>query len=284
MTEELFGVQGLAWTPDGADLVFSGNTAASSLLQPMSVPAAAARGRTGIRRAGPVHRLRRRDGRAMAGGPRDLSVGVRARIPGQETERDLSWLGSTGAQDLSADGGWLLMVDVGQRAGPTTASSCGRPMRRRIRLGEGHAQKLSPDGQWAAAIIAAPAQLLIYPTGPGEAMRIGTAPLARLISADWFPDGKRLLVADRRRHMRPAATASIARVGAGPMTPEGVLATLAPDGKTLLLAMPDGGSSCRRSTGATRSVQGLGPATARSRGAGTASRSTCSGLPGARHH
>ena len=100
----------------------------------------------------------------------DLSVGVRARVPGQETERDLSWLGSTGAQALSADGEWLLMVDVGERAGPnygvvlrkTDASQT-------IRLGEGHAQKLSPDGQWAAAIIAAPAQLLIYPTGPGEA-------------------------------------------------------------------------------------------------------------------
>ncbi len=189
LTAELFGVQGLAWTPDGATLVFSGNTAASSLLQPMSVRAA------GGAPAEQVFGVPARfivfdvatDGRWLAV-REDMSVGVRARVPGQETERDLSWIGSTGAQDLSADGGWLLMLDVGQRAGP----NYGVVLRKTdgsqtMRLGEGHAQKLSPDGQWAAAIIAAPAQLLIYPTGPGEAVRIGDraagAPqLGRLVS------------------------------------------------------------------------------------------------------
>ena len=263
LTAELFGVQGLAWTPDGATLVFSGNTAASSLLQPMSVRAA------GGAPAEPVFGVPARfivfdvatDGRWLAV-REDLSVGVRARVPGQETERDLSWIGSTGAQDLSADGGWLLMLDVGQRAGPnygvvlrkTDASQT-------IRLGEGHAQKLSPDGQWAAAIIAAPGQLLIYPTGPGEALRVATAPLARLISADWFPDGKRLLVCGSEASHAPRCY-SVDRTGSAPrpMTPEGVLATLAPDGKTLLLAMPDGGFELSSvDGGTTRSVGGLRP-------------------------
>ena len=43
LTGELFAVQGLAWTPDGSTILFSGNTTASSMLQPMAVPASGAR-------------------------------------------------------------------------------------------------------------------------------------------------------------------------------------------------------------------------------------------------
>ena len=263
LTDELFAVQGLAWTPDGATLVFSGNTAASSLLQPMSVRAA------GGTPAEPLFGVPARfivfdvaaDGRWLAV-REDLSVGVRARVPGQEAERDLSWIGSTGAQALSADGRWLLMVDVGPRAG----RNYGVVLRKTdgsqpIRLGEGHAQKLSPDGKWAAAIIAAPAQLLLYPTGPGDVVRIGTGPLARLISAEWFPDGTRLLVCGSEASHAPRCY-GVDRTGSAPapLTPEGVLATLAPDGRTLLLAMPDGGFELSSIDGGrTRSIQGLRP-------------------------
>ena len=61
LTGELFAVQGLAWTPDGSTILFSGNTD--------GVVDAAADGRAGVgrrdgpaglRRARPVHRLRRR--------------------------------------------------------------------------------------------------------------------------------------------------------------------------------------------------------------------------------
>jgi dipeptidyl aminopeptidase/acylaminoacyl peptidase len=243
LTGELFGVQGLAWTPDGATVLFSGNTTASSMLQPMAVPA------SGAAAARPVFGVPARfivfdvasDGRWLAV-REDLSLGVRARVPGQDTERDLSWIGSTGARALSADGRWLLMVDVGPRGGPnygvvlrkTDASQA-------IRLGEGNGQKLSPDGKWAAAIIA-PAQLVLYPTGPGDALRVGVAPIASLISAEWFPDGTRLLVCGSEPS-HAARCYSVDRAGSAPapLTPEGVLATLAPDGKTLLLAMPDGG-------------------------------------------
>jgi dipeptidyl aminopeptidase/acylaminoacyl peptidase len=261
VTGELFGVQGLSWTADGATLVFSGNTAASSLLQPMTVPAA------GGAPAEPAFSVPARfivldvaaDGRWLAV-REDLSVGVRARVPGEEIERDLSWIGSTGAQALSADGAWLLMVDVGQRAG----RNYGVVLRKTdgsqtIRLGEGHAQKLSPDGRWAAAIIASPAQLLLYPTGPGDPVRIGTGPLVRLISAEWFPDGATLLVCGSEASHAPRCY-RVDRAGSAPLpvTPEGVLATLAPDGTTLLLALPDGGFALSSvDGGGTRPVRGL---------------------------
>ncbi len=243
LTDELYALQGLAWTPDGTTLVFSGNTTASSMLQPMSVPAAGGappRPAFGVPARFIVFDVAS-DGRWLAV-REDLSVGVRARVPSQDTERDLSWIGSTGAQALSADGAWLLMLDVGGRSGrnygvvlrKTDASQT-------MRLGEGQPQKLSPDGAWAAAIIAAPAQLVLYPTGPGDAIRLGIAPMASLISAEWFPDGKRLLVCGSEPAHAPRCY-GIDRAGSppAPLTPEGVLATLAPDGKTLLLAMADG--------------------------------------------
>ena len=261
LTEELFAVQGLAWTTDGTTLLFSGNTGGSSMLQPMSVAASGgtpARPAFGVPARFIVFDVAK-DGRWLAV-REDLSVGVRARVPGQDAERDLSWIGSTGARALSADGQWLLMLDVGARSGrnygvvlrKTDASQA-------IRLGEGLPQKLSPDGKWAAAIITAPAKLVLYPTGPGEAVRMRIGPITNLVSAEWFPDGSRLLVCGSETSHAPRCY-GIDRAGSPPtpLTPEGVLATLAPDGRTLLLAMPDG--VYRLSSidgGPTRSVRGL---------------------------
>ena len=261
LTEELFGVQGLAWASDGSSLVFSGNTTGSAMLQPMSVPASGgAKAQTvfGVPGRFIVFDVAR-DGRWLAV-REDLSLGVRARVPSQETERDLSWIGSTGARALSADGAWLLMIDVGLRGG----RNYGVVLRKTdgsqaIRLGEGLAQKLSPDGKWAAATVTAPAQLLLYPTGPGAPIRIGIEPIASVISAEWFPDGKRLLVCGSEASRAPRCYA-VDRAGSTPVpvTPEGVLGTLAPDGTTLLLTMADGAFKLSSIDGGqTRPVHGL---------------------------
>jgi len=232
------------------------------MLQPMSVAA------SGVATAAPVFGVPARfivfdvanDGRWLAV-REDLSMGVRVRVPGQETERDMSWIGSTGASALSADGEWLLMFDVGLRSG----RNYGVVLRKTdgsqpLRLGEGLAQKLSPDGKWAAAIVAAPAQLVLYPTGPGNAIQVGVAPMTSLVSAQWFPDGKRLLVCGSEPQ-RATRCYDVDRAGSAPapIAPEGVLASLAPDGRTLLLAMPDGAFELSSIDGGpTRPVHGLG--------------------------
>jgi hypothetical protein len=192
----------------------------------------------------------------------DLSFGVRASVPGHTGERDLSWLGTSGARALSRDGTWLLMVDVGVRSGP----NYGVVLRRTdgsqpIRLGEGSPQRLSPDGNWAAAIIAAPPRLVVYPTGAGEPLRLSAGPLERLLSAEWFPDGRRLLVCGSEHARAPRCYAQdLAGSPPAPVTPEGTLATLAPDGRTLLVTLPDG--SWQMSSidgGPSRSITALRP-------------------------
>ena len=232
------------------------------MLQPMSVPA------SGGAPARPVFGVPGRfivldvagDGRWLAV-REDLSLG-RARARAQPGHRARPVVDRIDGRARAVRGrAWLLDGRRRPARRPaTTASSCARPTRSQtIRLGEGLAQKLSPDGKWAAAIIAAPAQLLLYPTGAGDAIRIGIAPIARLISAEWFPDGQRLLVCGSEPSRAPRCY-GVDRAGSAPapVTPEGVLATLAPDGRTLLLAMPDGGFQLSSIDGGpARPVHGL---------------------------
>jgi Tol biopolymer transport system component len=243
LTRELWGLQGLAWTADGSTLIFSGNVSGGPVMRPMSVPASAAGEAQpvfGVPGRLIVHDVAR-DGRWLAV-REDLTVGVHAQVPGQSAERDLSWLGSSHARALSGDGQWLLMIDVGERSGP----DYGVVLRKTdgtetIRLGGGAAQKLSPDGKWAAAIIASPPQLVLYPTGSGQAIRIDGGPGARFVSAAWFPDSLRLLVCRSEASRAPRCyVQDLAGATPLPVTPEGVLASLAPDGETLLLSSADG--------------------------------------------
>jgi hypothetical protein len=244
LTGEFWGLEGLAWTPDGSTVVFSGNSAGGNVMQPFSVSVDVSG-----RAAQPVFGVPgrfivldiARDGRWLAS-REDLSFDVRARVPGQTTERDLSWLGSAGARGLSRDGAWLLLVDVGPRGG----KNYGVVMRktdgsRTVRLGEGDAQRLSPDGRWALAVVASPPQLVAYPVGTGEAIRIASGPIERYGSAEWFPDGKRLFVCGSEPGRSPRCyEQDLAGSPPKPVTPEGVRASLAPDGRQLLLMMPDG--------------------------------------------
>ena len=243
LTEELWSLEGLAWTRDGTRLVFSGNVSGGAVMQPMTVPAAGDRPAEtlfGVPGRVIVHDIAP-DGRWLVV-REDLSFGVRAKVPSHEAERELSWLGTSGARGLSRDGEWLLMVDVGLRSGPEYGVVLRKTdTSQTIRLGAGSAQKLSPDGKWAAAILAASAQLVVYPTGSGDPIRLAGGPLDRLTSAEWFPDSRRLLVCGSEPNRMPRCYAQdLAGSAPAPVTAEGVLGSIAPDGRTLLLTLADG--------------------------------------------
>ena len=226
-----------------ARVLFSGNQSGGTIMQPWSAKVTAGepmRPVFGVPGRFIVQDVSR-DGRWL-GVREDLSLGVRAKLPDAAAERDLSWLGSSGARNMSPDGRWLLMVDVGARSGP----DYGVVLRRTdggqtIRLGAGSAQRLSPDGKWAAAIIASPSHAVLYPTGAGTPVALNAGPIDRVTSAEWFPDGRELLVCGSE----PSRAPRCYRQGIGgsapvPITPEGVVASLAPDGRTLLVTRQDG--------------------------------------------
>src|SRR5262249_51280431 len=100
------------------------------------------------------------------------------------------------AISLSPDGRTLLFTEqsgvVGNNYAVCVRKTDGSPV---VRLGEGQALDLSPDGKWAVASIpVTPAHLVIYPTGVGQPRQVEAGPIVQFSVARWFPDGTRLLV------------------------------------------------------------------------------------------
>jgi hypothetical protein len=143
--------------------------------------------------------------------------------------RDVSWYGFSTPKALSPDGKTLLLdEDDVVYVRPTDGVSPA------VRLGEGIAQDLSPDGKWALALpVANPDHLLLLPTGAAESKSLDTGGVTCL-NACFFPDGKRILVQGERKGERSRLFVMLVSGGAPvPITPERVgLATRIPqDGK-----------------------------------------------------
>lgn len=124
-------------------------------------------------------------------------VGFVARGPEDPKERDLSWFDWSLLADLSEDGRTVLFTESGEGGGPGYSvfirRTDGSPA---VRLGEGQALSLSPDGKRVLAMLhpTADQQLVIYPTGPGEPKLLSLANL-RVQAATWLPDSRRFLMA-----------------------------------------------------------------------------------------
>jgi dipeptidyl aminopeptidase/acylaminoacyl peptidase len=113
------------------------------------------------------------------------------------SELDLSWLDGSIGTDLSDDGSRLLISEQGTGAGTSYAtylrSTGAAPA---VRLGDGLAQALSPDGSQAAVVRLEPRALIaLLPTGPGEAASLPTGGVTRIDAVTFFPDGRRVLFA-----------------------------------------------------------------------------------------
>src|SRR5262249_46475382 len=100
---------------------------------------------------------------------------------------------------LSRDGRAVVFTDRGSGGSLQDAGNLASYMRSTdgspaVRLGEGAAQALSPDGKWVLTLVhGAPPRLVLLPTGPGEPRSV---PLGGINCqrADFLPDGRRVLV------------------------------------------------------------------------------------------
>src|SRR5262249_28191264 len=100
----------------------------------------------------------------------EARVSIYGFAPGATKERDLSWLDSSIPTDLSPDGKTLLFTESGEGAGPGYAGyvrqTNGSPA---IRLGQGAALALSPDGSLALTSVPnAPGQVAVTPLKTGQ--------------------------------------------------------------------------------------------------------------------
>jgi hypothetical protein len=136
------------------------------------------------------------DGRLLIARTDDRS-GMAVRIPGEAIERDMSWLDGATLVDMSRDGRRILFHEYGVGGGPSGSTylrgTDGSPA---VRLSEGLALALSPDGRRAIVQTAGSRHVDVIPTGAGEAVRL-ERPGLTLLAARWLVDGRNVVVRAR---------------------------------------------------------------------------------------
>ena len=122
-------------------------------------------------------------------------VGILSVLAGDTRERDRSFLDYSFAADIEPDGRMLLFDEEGEAGGANYTVYVRRPDGSPpVRLGEGNALALSPDGKWALSILPVPnSPFRLLPTGTGEPRVLPLSGVNAEQAATWFPDSKRIL-------------------------------------------------------------------------------------------
>ncbi len=241
LTREFWSVYGLAWSPSGGEIWFSG--AESTFYQRLLAVTLKGRCRTVAEIPGELDlKDVAPDGRVLLASRR-MGSGIRGRSSADEEERELGWLGFPWARALSADGRMLLLEDQSETGGPSyTTYIRGMNGSLPVRLGQGSARALSPDGRWALTNQLGPLQRLVQiPTGTGDTLSVPRGQVETYQGASWLADGRRIVFVGAE-HGHPRRT-WIQELPAGqpkPVTPEGTTgATTSPDGRWVAAITPD---------------------------------------------
>jgi Tol biopolymer transport system component len=227
---------GLAWSPQGNEVWFSAVEKGSSNRSLWAVNLSRRQRKVLTAPGGLTMQDIAPDGRILATIDTER---LAMEWSGKEKQvRDLSWFDWSIAKDISSDGQWVLFEEGAEPAGLNNAVAIrkvdGSPP---IRLGDGTADTLSPDGKWAISFLqSGPARLKLLSVGPGQSREIALPELERLQNGSHFlPDGKRIVInGNEPGHPGRTYVVDVAGGKAVPVTPEGIYATLpSPDGKFL---------------------------------------------------
>ncbi|HEY9231610.1 MAG TPA: WD40 repeat domain-containing protein, partial [Blastocatellia bacterium] len=229
--------RGLAWSPAGDEVWFTAdedstkNELHAVSLQSKERLIARAPDRLNLQDISKDGRLlvTREDGR----------IGMMALAPGESAERDLSWLDGSWLRDISPDGRTLLFDEENTAADKTPTvyvrRTDGSPA---VKLGDGNAVSLSPDGRWALASqrYTSPPRLVLLATGAGEMKGIDSGEIEWRETGMWFPDSHRVVLMGKEPgRQRRSYVYDLERNELRPLTEEGtVVMLLAPDGKHML--------------------------------------------------
>ena len=173
----------------------------------------------------------------------DNTAGVRGRMSPVDEERELTLYDWSPVVDMSADGRSLLFdaQRIGGRSG-NTAYVRGMDGSPPVRLGDGMARSLSPDGKWALVLRGSPHRLVLLPTGVGDSIAVPRGKIDRYNGTGWLPDGKSIVVdASEPGHEHCTYIQDLAGGLPRPITPEGIAGTaVSPDGRFVAAVSPDG--------------------------------------------
>jgi DNA-binding winged helix-turn-helix (wHTH) protein/Tol biopolymer transport system component len=226
---------GLAWEPSGKEVWFTASRAGAG----RSLHAVTLDGklRSVAKIPGTLHLHDiSRTGRVLVA--RDnINMGMMGWREGEPVERDLSWFDWSRAVDVTPDGQFLLFDESGEGAGPRYATYIHKTKTGdNIRIGDGLAMAVSPDGRWAVSMVVRdPGKLLLQPIGAGEAKTLSGGGL-EYEWARFFPGSGKLLISGREPGKQPRLYIQ-SLAGGKPQPLPGEIpasnAVLSPDGETI---------------------------------------------------
>jgi eukaryotic-like serine/threonine-protein kinase len=247
LTTEASSASGLAWSPDGKEIWFTASELGSNQ-QPLRAVTLSGQKRIVYEMAGNLvlnDVLATGEVLALRDDRRREMIGF---AKGDNIERDLSWFDWAFPRDISEDGKFVLFEEQGAGGGHNYSvylrAMDGSPA---IRLGDGYASSLSPDGKWALATLpGVQKQHTILPTGAGQAKTLNFPAMERVGSgaSAWFSDGKRILMPGAEPgHQSRLWMYDLESEKLRPVTPEGIAGVflLSTDDKFLLAACIEGG-------------------------------------------
>jgi len=188
---------GLAWSPDGKEVWFTGARQRGAC----SIYAANLSGKVRLLSRAPGEQVLqdvRVDGRVLLEEPRvrTESYGL---LAGDSEERDLTWLDGTFIWDLSPDGNTVIFDERREGGGPTQSLYLskvggGAP----VCLAKGYRYgSLSPDGKWVFAFDYLGKSCVLLPTGAGSMVTLPKGPIKDYRAGRWFPVGNRVMFGGR---------------------------------------------------------------------------------------
>ncbi len=196
-------VEGVGWAPSGEE-VWTAATQTQGWADAIFAVGFNGKQRVVLRLPGIV-RLHdvSRDGRVLLSKESWRSA-VQFRGPADGKERDLSWLDYATLKDLSADGTEVAFDDWGSAAGNTGLAYLRKTDgSAALKLGQWGEPVFSPDGTRALVFdgtMLDKLNLVLLPTGVGEAQRLPVAGMKGMGSTGWMPDGKAIYFAGTDGH------------------------------------------------------------------------------------
>ncbi len=195
-----------------------------------------------------------------------MRAGAVGLAPNETKERDLSWQDWTVPADLSRDGKTLLFIEAGEAGGGEyavfTRDTKGASA---VRLGQGSARSLSPDGQWALVLRQnlSPPDFVLLPTGVGQQRVLATG---NVIPArgQFLVDSKHIVFDGHEQgHASRIYVMSIENGPPRAISPEGLNfrgpRAVSPDGKRVAAIAGDGLAIVSIDGGEPQRVQGTQP-------------------------
>ncbi len=236
-------LQGIAWWPTGKEIWFTGTTSGSS----RELRAVTLSGKERLIYLGTgtltLHDISK-EGRVLFTRD-DWRAGMSGLAPGESKERDLSWHDWTIPRDISDDGKLVAFDETGEAGGETGAmyirGTDGSPA---VRLGDGTAPSLSPDGKWVLGrVFGLQHRLVELPTGPGQSRSFSTGDV-QVDLAYFFPDSRHILEVGSRAGQGVRLWIQDVKDGdPRPISPEGASVSyrscISPDGTRVAAKDPD---------------------------------------------